>query len=49
MSYQLFSIKKLLKKILRNFLLGVIRHDFILVSGDVISNMSLEKVLAEHK
>jgi translation initiation factor eIF-2B subunit epsilon len=27
----------------------VLRSDFILVSGDVVSNMNLEKALEEHK
>lgn len=28
---------------------GYIRHDFILVSGDVVSNMKIGQVLAAHK
>jgi NDP-sugar pyrophosphorylase family protein len=29
--------------------LGYIRHNFVLVSGDVVSNMRLAPVLATHK
>ncbi len=29
--------------------LGLITGDFVLVSGDVISNIKLDKVLAAHK
>jgi hypothetical protein len=28
---------------------GLLKHDFILVSGDVVSNMKLDRVLAAHR
>ena len=29
--------------------IGCIKHDFVLIQGDVISNMSLAKALVAHK
>jgi NDP-sugar pyrophosphorylase family protein len=29
--------------------IGCIKHDFVLIQGDVISNMSIAKALSAHK
>jgi len=31
------------------YLQSLLKNDFVLVSGDVVSNMKLERVLHEHK